>query len=88
MASRRLDETIPAALRWCIFGVWSLRRGGAHRLWNFAGMSCSTQVALERIWPANGQYGNSLGEIGRTLGLHYSTVSKAIARFELSHLET
>jgi putative transposase len=38
----------------------------------------------ERIWRANREYGYSLSEIGRSLELHYSTVSKAIARFERS----
>jgi len=42
----------------------------------------------ERIWRANREYGYSLSEIGRTLGLHYSTVSKAIARFERSQFKT
>jgi len=42
----------------------------------------------ERIWRANREYGYSLSEIGRRLGLHYSTVSKAISRYERSRFKT
>jgi len=42
----------------------------------------------ERIWRANREYGYSLSDIGRSLGLHYSTVSKAVARYERSRFKT
>lgn len=42
----------------------------------------------EYLWQANRRYGYSLSEIGRALGWHYSTISKAVRRHEESQFKT